>query len=150
MVLGVGAVAVSEDVLPITAGVFVGAGLGVLPITDAWVVGIKALPGLDTWIVDAGLWDVLAVATAVVLLADAWVVDVGEITVVVASVVCTDILSLVDASVVGTVDEVTIFSDDLLADKGVLLFSDGFVVGDEGEIASPCALEEKAYFSLDS
>lgn len=35
MVLGMGAVAVSEDVLPITAGVFVGAGLGVLPITDA-------------------------------------------------------------------------------------------------------------------
>ena len=33
--LGVGAVVVSDDVLPVTEGVFVGAGLGVLPITDA-------------------------------------------------------------------------------------------------------------------
>lgn len=34
LVLGVEALAVTEDVLPITAGVLVGAGLGVLPVTD--------------------------------------------------------------------------------------------------------------------
>ena len=111
-------------------------GIEVLTGLDAWVVGIDVLSaGLDVWVVGARLWDGLAFVTAVVPLTDAWVVDAG-------------VLPFVDAFVVGTVE--VIFSDDWFVDKDVLLFSVSFIVGGEGELASPCALEEKTYISLDS
>ena len=111
-------------------------GIDVVTGLDAWVVVIDVLlAGLDVWVVGARLWDGLAVVTAVVPLTDAWVFDAG-------------VLTFVDAFVVGTVE--VIFSDDWFVDKDVLLFSVSFIVGGEGELASPCALEEKTYISLDS